>query len=146
MRSVTQTFTKGIFVLSLLLALSSCRLSLLPGYNEQIATQIDTIARQVDHLYLNMLEYQKPEGRVYQNYQAEYVNIELELNSLYRKNLVRPLNKESARNCQLALKIWRDYKQQHKDKNTLSDALIELNRTYMNDIFYTIQTGEEAKR
>ena len=95
-----------------------------------------------------MLETTRNENneREYSKFVNDYIDIEVELNSLLNKNRIRPLNKESTRNCEIVIETWLKYKDRHKEQNKISDADIELNRDYFRDLFVVILTGEEAKK
>lgn len=131
-----------------LVILASCNFALLPPYSREVSAQIENTAKSVDRFYLDMLEKTDAtgNGRAYRNFADGYIDIEVELNSLYTKNRIRPLNKASTRNCEIALNRWREYKEEHKQKNTISNGLIANKRQYMNDLFYTIQVSEEFKQ
>ncbi len=83
------------------IALQSCKVTLVPPYDAAISTQIDKTAKSVDKFYLSMLETTASEndGRAYDKFIEQYVNIEVELNSLLNKNKIRPLNAHSVRIC-----------------------------------------------
>jgi hypothetical protein len=143
---------RNLIYITLLLAfislfLDSCKVALLPNYDASILAQIETTSKQVDKFYLLMLETTKQEndGRKYELFTNEYVNIEVELNSLLSKNKVRPLNENSTRICEITLEHWQKYKEEHKEKNTLSDGLIKLNRQSFSDLFYAMQIAEKGK-
>ncbi|WP_372771935.1 hypothetical protein [Mangrovibacterium sp.] len=130
-----------------LLAFTSCRVTLLPPYNPAIATQIENTSREVDKFYLTMAELSKPEneGRAYANFAEKYIEIEVELNSLLNKNKVRPLNEHSTRICEITLQLWIKYRNEHKEDNTISNGLIDLNRKTFGDLFYAMQVAEKGK-
>jgi hypothetical protein len=135
-----------LYLVFCLFLFSSCSFNLLPPFSKELATQIANTAKSVDLFYLNMLEKSKPGARPYSGYVDGYIEIEAELNSLYMKNRLRPLNKESIRNCEIVLTIWRDYKEDHKKKNDLTDGIIKLNSKTMNDLFYALQVTEDSKK
>lgn len=139
-----------LFALAIMLASfqQSCRVTLVAPYDASVSQQIETIARKVDKFYLTMLETTRNEmnEREYSKFVEEYIDIEVELNSLLNKNRIRQLNKESTKNCKTALDTWTKYKEKHKEKNEISDIDIELNRDFLRDLFIVIQTGEEAKK
>ena len=139
--------TKYLITALYVVLLTSCNFALLPPYSREVSAQIENTAKSVDRFYLNMLEKTDTTntGRAYSNYANGYIDIEVELNSLYNKNRIRPLNKASTRNCEIALQRWREYKEEHKEKNTISNGLIAYKRQYMSDLFYTIQISEEFK-
>jgi len=127
--------------------INSCKVALIPGYDASILSQIETTSKQVDKFYLSMLETTTPEnnGRKFELFANEYVNIEVELNSLLTKNKIKPLNENSTRICEITLELWQKYKEEHKTKNTLSNGLIILNRQSFNDLFYSMQVAEKGK-
>lgn len=141
---------KSVFVASVFVALffTACRVQFVPNYEADLSRQIETIAKTVDHFYLAMLEKAMVtnKDRTYEKFSDGYIDIEVELNSLYNKNKVRPLNQNSTRIAEIALQIWTKYKAEHKEDNTISDGIIKLNRKYMNDLFYAMRVAEEAKR
>jgi len=94
-----------------------------------------------------MMETTAPEndGRAYDKFSDQYVNIEVELNSLLNKNKVRPLNTHSTRICEITKQLWVKYKEEHKTDNTLNDGLIKLNQLTFSDLFYAMQVAEKAK-
>ena len=93
-----------LFCFSLVLVLSSCRVTLVPSYDEEVAAQIEDTAKQIDTFYLQMLENE----REYDNYVNEYISIQVELNSLYNKNKVKSLNKNSTIMCEITLPLLKN--------------------------------------
>ena len=129
------------------LILNSCKVTFIPSYDANISTQIENTSKAVDKFYLSMLETTSAsnEGRTFNNFSEEYVNIEVELNSLLNKNKIRPLNENSTRICEITLQLWVKYKEEHKTDNTLSNGLIKLNRKTFDDLFFAMQSAEKAK-
>jgi len=139
-----------LFILAVILATSqlSCRVTFVAPYDASVSQQIETISRKVDKFYLTMLETTRNElnEREYSKFVKDYIDIEVELNSLLNKNRIRPLNNESTKNCKIALETWTKYKEKHKQENEISDIDIELNRDFLRDLFIVIQIGEKAKK
>lgn len=125
----------------------SCRVTLTAPYDESIVNQTQQLVKQVDRLYLTMLETteNRNDVRAYRHFAEDYINIEVELNYLIIKNRMKPMNSESVRNFEIALEAWIRYKEQHKMNNGISDADIELNRGYLRDLFMVILIGEYEK-
>jgi hypothetical protein len=136
-----------IVLISSVFMFSSCRVTFVPNYDAAIMDQINETAKNVDRFYLGMLETTQPEndGRAFQLFAQQYVDIEVELNALLNKNKIRPLNENSVRICEITLELWIKYKEEHKDDNTLSDGLIKLNRLTFADLFFAMQVAEKAK-
>lgn len=139
--------TKLFFVISCILLFNSCKVTFVPNYNANIAEQIDNTTKAVDKFYLLMLETTSTEneGRNFKKFSGQYVDIEVELNSLLNKNKIRPLNENSTRICEITIELWLKYKNEHKKDNTLSDGLIKLNRKTFNDLFFSMQVAEKGK-
>ncbi len=141
---------KKLFVLAvfaIIVFASGCRITLIPPYDEQLADQIETTAKEVDLFYLDIQETTSNENgeRAYSNFAGQYAGIEAELNSLLYKNKIRPLNENSTRICEITLDLWKKYKNEHKEDNKISDGVIELNRLTFNDLFFAMQVAEKAK-
>ena len=128
--------------------LASCRVTLVAPYDSRVSQKIEDIAQKVDKFYLTMLETTRNENneREYSKFVDDYIDVEVELNSLLNMNRIRPLNKESTKNCQIAVDTWVKYKEKHKENNTISNIDIELNRDFLRDLFTVIQIGEEVKK
>ncbi len=135
------------FTISLLI-LFSCRVTLLPEYNAEISKNIEKTAKQVDKFFLMMYETTSAEnnGRSYDKFAGQYVEIEVEINSLLNQNKIKPLNGNSTRICEITLELWQKYKEEHKTDNTLSNGLIRLNRQTFADLFFAMQVAEEGKK
>ena len=129
------------------IAFNSCSVTFLPSYDASIAEQIEKTTRQVDKFYLTMLETTTEEdnGRIYEKFAMQYVDIEVELYSLLNQNKVRPLNENSTRICEITLELWQKYKEEHKTDNTLSNGLIKLNMQTFSDLFFAMQVAEKGK-
>lgn len=136
-----------VFVILSVFAFNSCRVTLLPSYDASIAEQIEKTTKQADKFYLTMLETTTEEnnGRSFDKFVNQYVDIEVELYSLLNQNKVRPLNENSTRICEITLELWQKYKEEHKTDNTLSNGLIKLNRQVFSDLFFAMQVAEKGK-
>lgn len=145
-RRIPNTIFSSLLLLSLL-AFNSCRVTFVPEYDAGIAQQIENTSKAIDKFYLSMLETTSASdgGRAYSKFAEQYVDIEVELNSLLNKNKIRPLNENSIRICELTLQQWIKYKEEHKKDNSLSDGLIKLNRKTFSDLFYAMQVAEKGK-
>jgi hypothetical protein len=143
-----KTFKKFSFSIILgVFFIISCRVNLVTNYDTAIAEQIDNTSKTVDKFYLTMLETTTTQngGRSYSKYVTEYVDIEVELNSLLNKNKVRPLNQNSSKICTITLNLWQKRKEEHKSLDSLSNGLIKGNRKDFSDLFFVMQSAEKAK-
>jgi len=142
----SKRFLLSVVFLSVLVS-NSCKVTFLPSYDSKISEQIENTSKAVDKFYLSMMETTSPEndGRAFSKFSEQYVNIEVELNSLLNKNKIRPLNENSIRICEITIQLWLKYKEEHKTDNTLSDGLIKLNRKTFSDLFFAMQVAEKGK-
>jgi hypothetical protein len=120
---------------------------LLPEYNAELSKNIENTAKLVDKFYLSMYETTSVEnnGRSYDKFAGQYVEIEVEIKSLLNRNKIRPLNENSTRISEITLELWQKYKEEHKTDNTLSNGLIQLNMKTFADLFFAMQVAEEGK-
>lgn len=143
----TKTLTFLTLVLVSLSAVS-CHIQMVADYDDGIMQQIETTAKEIDRFYLQMLEgtTEADGGRAYANFQKQYIDFEVELNSLLMKNKIKPLNESSTRICEITLELWRKYKTEHQKDNTLSNGIIRLNRKTFDDLFFAMQSAEKGKQ
>ncbi len=142
MRSIIFLFSAAI-----LLTAASCAVRLLPDYDASLAEEIVEASLMIDRFCADMLEFSRSgtEERAYHNFAGAYVEIELALRSLYLKNSVRPLNRHSTRICEIALDLWQEYRDEHKEDGSISDGEIIINRRYFQDLFKSMLAAEEWK-
>ena len=142
------SYKSMIALLVALFAISGCRVELVSDYDAELSEHIQATAKKVDLFYLTMKETSQNENedRTYNEFAWAYAEVEAELNSLLQKNKIKPLNEHSTRICEIALTFWQDYKNEHKEYDEISDREIDLNRLYMQDIFYAMQVAEEGKK
>lgn len=138
---------RHISILLLLLATTSCTVRLLPEYDASLAEQIEVTARKIELFYLTLLENNEEKGAkaTYQSCKDQYIDIEADLSLMLLKNKTKELNKHSVRICEITLEVWQKYKNEHKKNNTLSNAVIDLNKEYMSELFLAMQHAEKAK-
>jgi len=89
-----RTLNRAAGMLSLLLLTISCRVQFVADYDGQLANQVENAAEAVDYFYLTMAENTTDEfgARNYQFFKEDYLKIEVQLNSILRKNRIQPLN------------------------------------------------------
>jgi predicted secreted Zn-dependent protease len=84
--------------------------------------------------------------RQYQQYSAEYSEIENDLQSLYKKNESRQLNEESTKISKSILGLWTKYKEKHQLNDKYSNGNAELDRERFVRLFSSAQSAESAKK
>jgi hypothetical protein len=137
---------RATIIILVALIFSACKVKFVPDYDNNLALDIDRTSKMIDNFYLSALAKTKPSERQYTKFVDDYVAIEVELNSIYTRNKIRPLNKNSTRIAEIALQIWKKYQKEHKEDDSISDGIIKLNQMYMDDLFYAMRVAEEGKR
>ncbi len=139
---------KRVFGFGFIFLLIACKtITLVPDYDADLANQIDATAKKIDMMYLKMMDAsEEDDSRDYSYYSTAYLGIEVELNSILRRNRIRQKNQESISISENTLELWRRYKKRHKEANSISDADIELNMKFMSDQMYLLMLSEDKKR
>lgn len=132
------------FLFGLFILISGCRVQFVADYDENIHNEIIRISEEIDMFYTILLENPVSE-RTYEDFKDTYLVIEVDLRSLILQNKVRPLNEESTRQAEIALELWLDDKEQHKENNSISDFIISQHRKQFQRIFIAMAIGESAK-
>lgn len=133
-----------IFVLGfLVITLLGCRATFVPPYDASIEAQITKTARLTDALYLQMLDT-KESARKYDVYAPKYLEIQVDINSLLLKTQVRDHNKDLLVMVQNLQKLFVQFKDDHKTKNVLKDADIQLNLMQINAVWAPLLMAERA--
>ena len=123
-----------IFVLLIIsiISISACKVTFVPNNDAAIEQQITDAAKENDKLYLELLAASK-DKRSYQDYEKEYVQIEVEINSINLKNEARKNNKEMLDIITKLHQHFTKYRNEHKERanNLFTDAMI---MDYENDM------------
>jgi len=133
------------FILVLIVyTISGCRVQYVADYDDNIRNDIISIAEEIDMFYTLLLETTEAD-RTYESFKEDYLDIEVSLRSLLMKNKIRPLNEESTRQTELALELWLEDKEAHKEDDTVSDFIINQHRSQFQRIFIAMAIGESVK-
>lgn len=131
-----------IFITTILY--SGCRVQYVSDYDENIKNEIIRINKEVDRIYSIMLETPL-EKRSYENFKNLYISTEIDLRTLLTMNKIRPLNEESIKQTEIAIELWIDDKEKHKENDTVSDFIIKQHRNQFQRIFIAMAIGEQVK-
>ena len=124
---------------------TDCTVQFVARYDEAVKNDIIHISSEVDKFYSRLLETDVNE-RTYNRFREEYLEIESDIRTLLTKNQIRPLNDESTKQTENALKLWLDDKDTHKKNNTVSDFIINSHRSQFQRLFVAMAKGEQAKQ
>jgi hypothetical protein len=134
---------KYLLPLTCILYLSSCRVSLLPNYDPDIAQQIINTAKANDKLYLELLAA-STDKRDYKDYQQEYLQIEVEINSINFKEQIRKKDTDMLALVKDVHTHFSKYQRDHKNSPVpLSDAEIYDYEMYMTAFWKTLFVAED---
>lgn len=133
-----------ILLLSLFI-IQGCSYRLIAAYDEKTQEAIFASAKAIDQFYGFLLEANENE-RAYSKYSDKYVEIEAQLNALVLRNKVRDLNEDSTDIAERMLKLWRRYKDRHKEKDTYKTGMAKLDRKRFERMFSYSVRAEGAKK
>ncbi|PKB15422.1 hypothetical protein [Flavobacterium sp. 5] len=133
-----------ILTSSLLFLLNSCvSVKLVPDYSDAIENKIIETQKQNEKLYLELLVLPQDQ-RTYENTSKEYLEVESNINSILFQYQSRERNEDFVKMAKLLKDNFIQYKNEHKDKNTLSDSEISLYIAYINGFWQPLLTAERA--
>lgn len=132
-----------LFALSVFAA-CGCTVQYVAEYDENIKNEILRISREVEMFYTELSETDMSD-RKYESFKDKYILIEVDIRTLLTKNLIRPLNEESTKQTEIALKLWLEDKENHKTNNSVSDFIIDSHRKQFQRIFIAMAIGEDVK-
>ncbi|WDE04387.1 hypothetical protein SG34_024085 [Thalassomonas viridans] len=132
-------------LLAITLLLSGCALQLVSDFDERSLQDMETIARKVNGFYLG-LSYQPKNERSYQTSKGQYLEIEVALEALRNRQVIRPMNELTLKQVDVSLKLWREDRQRHQAADSLSDFLIKRRKSQYQRLFLAMVKGEEAKQ
>lgn len=134
----------AFFLLALFVLFNSCTVQYVAEYDENIKNEIIRIAGDVEMFYADLFEADVTE-RNYENFKERYIAIEVDLRTLLLRNKIRPLNEESTKQTEIALELWINDKEQHKNEDTVSNFIINSHRKQFQRIFIAMAKGEAVK-
>ena len=113
-------------------------------YDASIKDEIIQVAKEVDLFWGRLLDVDASK-RSYDKFKGQYNKIETDIRGLVMKNEIRPLNSESTKQAKIALELWIEDRNMHKQKNTISDFIAKRHRQQYMEVFTAMAKGEEAK-
>ncbi len=134
-----------IFLVIALLSTGGCTVHYVADYDASIKDEIVQVAKRVDLFWGALLDTSLVE-RKYDNYKDQYNLIETDIRGLVTKNAIRPLNKESTKQANIALELWIEDRSIHKDSDTFSDFEAKRHRVQFNRVFIAMAKGEKVKK
>ncbi|GAA4650332.1 hypothetical protein GCM10023116_26150 [Kistimonas scapharcae] len=134
----------GLFA-AILILLCGCSLKLVDTYDQQTVMELQTIEQNIERLYLN-IQMQKEKERQYQLYTKQYIDIDINIRALERRQARRENNQETLEQTQILAQLWQQDMKAHQRKDVLSDFLIKRRQEQYRQLIDTILRGEFAKR
>lgn len=144
MNNVRQLYV-GLFAFIGMSLLSACSLQLVAEFDPRTVVALESIDKKIDRLYLTMKMLPK-EQRSYSKFAATYLDIDVDIRALQRRQQVRSLNEESMKQVDILAEFWQQDIKAHKQKDGLSDFLINRRVDQYQRLISTIIAGEMAKK
>ena len=139
---------RRVYLIGLIILISACRtVNYVPDYDADLANQIEATSKKIDLMYLGLIDASEDDDiRLYSANAKAYLEIEVELNSILRRNKYRQKNEESIKVSENTLELWRRYKSRHKTSGRISDVDLKLNMSTMSNQMYLLMISENKKR
>ncbi|MDN3610584.1 hypothetical protein QWZ16_12805 [Vibrio ostreicida] len=128
-----------------LLLLVGCSLQLVAPYDPPTATQINLIEKKIDYMY-RKAEQLPPDKRQYQRFAKDYIEVDVEIRALLRRQQRRPNNTETIKQVDILSTLWEQDKMMHYKKNALSNFMINRRTVQYQRMFTALVNGENAKK
>ncbi|MFP3873833.1 MAG: hypothetical protein ACLFV1_05205 [Thiohalophilus sp.] len=134
-----------VFLIVLLGAFASgCTIRYVADYDAEVKDEILRIAKEVDRFWGKLLDTPSDQ-RAYARFGEDYSRIESDLRGLLMRNQIRPLNALSTKQSQIALDLWLDDRQAHRENDGMSDFIARRHRQQFARVFVAMARGETVK-
>ncbi len=141
-KSIFKSLRMPVVLLSLIL--SACSMQFISDFDKQSMRDMQRVAKMVDGFYIR-LEELPTDQRAYANSSESYAAIKAELNALKLSQEIRPLNELTTKQTQIAIDLWQEDIDSHKQFDSISDFIIQRHRSQFNRLFRSMIQGEQAK-
>lgn len=132
---------KILSVSILVLSLFSCKVTLVPAYDASFEEQVTKTAKLNDQLYL---EIQESSNRSYSAFSARYVAVQTEISSIVMKTMAMDHNTDMLKIAQNLETLFKQFKDDHKTNDTVSDADIKLNQAQIRGVWVPLLVAVRA--
>lgn len=133
-----------LFFIILLIVTGGCTVKYVADYDAGIKDEIIQISKKVDLFWGELLDTPEAE-RNYEKFRNKYTAIETDIRGLVMRNEIRPLNKESTKQANIALELWIQDRDEHKKNDKFSDFVARRHRKQYQRVFIAMAKGEDAK-
>lgn len=135
-----------IFSLLLCISLTSgCAVQLVSPYDERTIEQIEKIDKKIDRFYLSLQSFPE-ENRTFEKFHNGYLDINVEIRSLERRQEIREKNNETLRQTQIFASLWQQDIVTHKKNDSISDFIIKRRMDQYSRLMSALAKGEFAKK
>ncbi|WP_416307096.1 hypothetical protein [Neptunicella sp. SCSIO 80796] len=133
----------GLILLTTLV--TGCAVKLVSDYDAEVKEDIIRVAQRVDLFWGELLDTNNTQ-RTYDRFADQYIQIETDIRALVMRNEIRLRNEESTRQANIALELWVEDRNLHKQNNSFSDFEAKNHRRQFTRLFTTMAKAEEAKK
>jgi len=133
-----------LFFIILVMVTSACTVKYVADYDASIMDEIIQISKKVDLFWGELLDTPEAERR-YEKFRNKYTAIETDIRGLVMRNEIRPINKESTKQANIALDLWIQDRDEHKKNDKFTNFEARRHRKQYQRVFISMAKGEEAK-
>ncbi|KZN13051.1 hypothetical protein [Marinomonas sp. TW1] len=124
---------------------SGCSIQLVSSYDAKTLEQMERIDQDIDRFYLT-LQTQPESNRTYALFSDQYLNIEVNIRSLERRQAMREKNEETLAQTKTLKAFWQQDMTSHKRQNSVSDFIIKRRMDQYQRLMKALIQGEMAKQ
>lgn len=125
--------------------LTGCSLQLVATYDPQTEMQATAIEKKVDYFY-RTIQLKPVNQRPYREYEKNYLEIEVDIRALLRRQQRRVNNQETIKQVDMLATLWSQDKNAHQQSDSISDFTIKRRISQYQRMFTAIINGEMAKK
>lgn len=119
-------------------------LSVISDFDQDSLNQMQLVQKKIDFMFTT-LQFSDKSERQFSKFKNMYIDISVEINALKSMQLVRSMNDLTNQQVDTLIKLWQQEHQAHKQKDGMSDIIINLHRSQYRRLMMAIIKGEEAK-
>lgn len=131
-------------VLLILLMLTACEATLTPEQDPELVEEVLETAEAVDRFWQDLARQPEAE-REYQDFAHQWGAMETRLANLRLRQEIRPLNEHAVEQAEIALELWRELREQHRDEDDFQGFEAKQSRQQFHRIFVAMARGERAR-
>lgn len=124
---------------------AGCSVQLVSPYDEKTIEKMERIDEKIDRFYLVLKSFPE-EKRTFKEFYSGYLDIDVLIRSLERRQNIREKNEETLKQTQILASLWQQDFETHKKNDAISDFIIQRRLDQYQRLLSALIKGELAKK